>query len=315
MRPCSDPARRPGPWRCLFVLAVLSALAPIAAAQEDAPPPEQGAEAASVEAEPPAPPAGPDLSPALEKIRAGAYEDADELLAALEAEHPDDPALLLMRGEVLLALGRADAAQRVLERGVAIDSQRPRLHFQLGTALASTGAADQALEQFALEIEANPDPAVQTLARLNRSMLLQQARRWSAAAAELEAVLTTEPDRIKVYGDLASLYLQAGDIPAAVDALERGKAAGFDSAPHVYSLGARLYNSKRYEDAVAVFGDALRVDPDMAEAERSLAAALERLGREDEARAHLRRYLELRPDAPDAAAVAERLEAADQATE
>jgi tetratricopeptide (TPR) repeat protein len=315
MRSWPDPDQRPGPWRSLLLLALLSVLAPAAAPQEATQTPAQGSETAGIEAETPPETVGPDLSVATAKIREGAYAEAEELLATLETEYPDDPALLLMRGEVLLAMGRADEALVVLERGVSIDPQRPRLHFQLATALASTGDSERALEQFAREIESNPDPAVQTLAHLNRSMLLQQARRWGDAAAELEAVLKTQPDRVEAFGDLASLYIQAGDTAAAIDALERGKAAGFDSAPHFYSLGARLYNSKRYEDAVAVFSEALRVDPGLAEAERSLAAALERLGRDDEARAHLRKYLELRPDAPDAAAVADRLEAEGKAGE
>ena len=44
-----------------------------------------------------------------------------------------------------------------------------------------------------------------------------------------------------------------------------------------------------------------------AEAEGDLAAALEQLGREEDALAHLRRYLELAPTAPDAEAVAEQI--------
>jgi tetratricopeptide (TPR) repeat protein len=314
MRSWPDPDQRPGPRRSLLLL-VLLLLTAAAAAQEATESPEQGSEEAEIQAEAAPEPLGPDLSAAQAKIREGSLAEAEEMLTALESEYPDDSALLLMRGEVLLALGRAGDALVVLERGASIDPQRPRLHFQLATALASTGDAERALEQFSMEIEVNQDPEVRTLAHLNRSMLLQQARRWDDAAAELEAVLSLQPQRAEVFGDLASLYIQAGDTAAAIDALERGKAAGFDSAAHFYSLGARLYNSKRYEDAVAIFSEALRVDPAMAEAERSLAAALERLGRDDEAREHLRRYLELRPDAPDAAAVSERLEAGAKAAQ
>ena len=153
------------------------------------------------------------------------------------------------------------------------------------------------------------------LSRLNRSLLLQQDRRWDLAAEELEAVLEIEPQRGNVFGDLASLYIQAGDAEAAAAALERGEAAGFNSANHYYSLGARLYKSELFEQAVVMLGKALSVDPGLAEAERSLAASLERLGRKAESLEHLRRYLELRPDAPDAAVVSEKLRAAEKADE
>jgi tetratricopeptide (TPR) repeat protein len=281
-------------------------------AAQDAPPPSPPP---AVVEDPVAeqPPAGPDLSAATERIRAGAYEEAEGILAGLRAEFPDDPALLLMHGEVLLALGRVEDASSALERCVELDPQRPRAHFQLATALASSGQVDRALDEFAREIETDPEPAVKILAHLNRSMLLQQKKRWQDAGGELEAVLQLDPGRTEVYGDLATLYIQAGETDAAVGALERGKEAGFASAPHYYSLGARLYNSKMYDDAVTMLNEALVADPTMAEAERSLAAALEQLGRESEALEHLRRYLELSPDAPDADAVSDRIRAAENA--
>jgi tetratricopeptide (TPR) repeat protein len=291
----------------VLALLAVSSMHP-AVAQEQTYDPLTGAPVqAEPAAEEPQQPPLADLSEATEKIRAGAYAEAEALLAALQPEFPDDPALLLMRGEVLLAVGRPDEAATVLEHGVEVDPERPRMHFQLATALASTGKRDQALKQFAREIEVNADPTVQVLAHLNRSMLLEQGRAWADAAGEFEAVLVLEPTRLEAYGDLASLYIQAGEIDAAMDALQRGKAAGFDSAPHYYSLGARLYNSGKYDDAVTVLNEALRVDPNLAMAERSLAATLEKLDRKPEAAEHLRRYLELNPGAPDSDAVKARI--------
>lgn len=249
-----------------------------------------------------APAARADLSEANERIRAGEYEEADRILAALLPEFPDDPALLLMRGEVLLAVGRPDEAVEILRHGAEVDPKRPRVHFQLATALASTGQPEEALEAFEKELGVNTDSQVLVLARLNRSMLFQRSRDWAGAAGELEAVLALDPASVNVYGDLATLYIQSGRIDEAVDALQRGKAAGYDSSEHYYSLGARLYNTGRYDDAVTMLGEAIRVDPELAEAERTLAAALERLGRDEEALMHLRRYVELRPEAPDAEA-------------
>lgn len=301
------PVQLPG-----LAFTLLAAFLPLggAAAQQPAgePGPASGELAPAPEERPSA-----DLSEAVEQIRAGAYDEAEALLAGLQSEFPDDSALLLMRGEVLLALGRPQDALEVLEHGAEVDPRRPRMNFQLGTALASSGQREAALEAFGREIESNQDQEVQVLSRLNRSLLLQKERRWRPAAEELEAALKIQPERKNIYGDLASLYIQAGDAAAAVDALERGAAAGFRSAEHYYSLGARLYKSEMFEQAVVMLGEALRVNPDLAEAERSLAAALERLGREDEANEHLRRYLELRPNAPDASVVSEKLRAAEKA--
>ena len=252
-------------------------------------------------------PAGVDLSQANELVRSGAYAEAERALAALQTEHPDEPRLLLMRGEVLLALGKQEQALPLLRRTVELDPERPRAHFQLATALQGSGDREGALEAYAEEINLNDDVQVQAMARLNRSLLLEQQQDWSGSAAELHAALELAPGRLEAYGDVASLYLRAGELDAAADSLEQGLARGFRSAKHQYILGARYYEKQAYEEAIKFLLQALEIDPGLAEAERSLAGALDQVGREAEALEHLRRYLELEPEAPDARRVRDRI--------
>jgi tetratricopeptide (TPR) repeat protein len=253
---------------------------------------------------------GADLSEANALVEKQKYAEAETVLAELEPQFPDDPNLLLMRGELLLALERPEEALEPLRKVVELEPERPRVHFQFGTALSATGDATAALEEFGKEIEVNDELEVRTLALLNRSMLFQKEREWSEAANELEQLLALDPSRNEAFGDVASLHIQAGDLAAAAEALERGAAAGFQSAQHYYSLGARWYKAERYENSVAALTRALEIDPNLARAERSLAAALERLDRHEEAVRHLQRYLELAPGAPDADKVAEQIRAA-----
>ena len=252
-----------------------------------------------------------DLSEANALIREAKYAEADTVLEGLQREFPEDPALLLMRGEILLALQRPKDALEPLRKCAELDPTRPRVNFQLGTALSISGDAEGALVAFAAELEGNDDADIQALALLNRSMLFQQGRKWSDAAAELERLVVLQPQRAEVYGDLATLYIQSGKTAQAIDALARGGEAGFRSAQHYYSLGARLYRDGSYGDAVTALEQALAIAPDLAKAERSLGASLERLDRLDEAVVHLRRYLELAPDAPDAERVAEQIRTAE----
>ena len=64
-----------------------------------------------------------------------------------------------------------------------------------------------------------------------------------------------------------------------------------------------------YEAAIKALSQAVEIDPGLAEAERSLAGALDQLGDAEAALQHLRRYRELKPDAPDADKVNERIRA------
>jgi len=251
-------------------------------------------------------PAGVDLSRANDLVRTGEYAEAENVLAALQEEHPDDARLLLMRGEVLLALGQGEQALPFLRRTVELDPERPRAHFQLATALQGSGDRE-GVQAYAEEIQLNDDAQVQVMARLNRSLLLEQQQNWSASAAELQAVLQLEPGRLEAYGDVASLFLRAGELDAAAKSLEHGLARGFRSARHHYILGARYYEKKAYEAAIEALLRALAIDPGLAEAERSLAGALDQTDRGAEALEHLRRYLELEPEAPDAERVRDRI--------
>lgn len=251
-----------------------------------------------------------DLSPASDLVRDARYAEAIDMLEAIREEFPDDPALLLMLGECLLAERRVNDAVPVLQRAAEIDPDRERTHFQLGSALAATGDAAGALQAFAREIEVTSNDDIVVLSRLNRALLLQRASRWSDAAEELEAVLVIEPQRGEAYGDLATLYIRLERFDDASSALQRGEDNGFVSAAHYYSLGARLFRSERYPEAAAAFERTLAIDPLYALAERSLGETLSRLDRDEEAAAHLRRYLDMRPDAEDREAIEERLRTA-----
>ena len=188
-----------------------------------------------------------------------------------------------------------------------LEPERKRTHFQLASAFASSGQTTAALEAFERELQLNDETEIVRLARLNRSMLLQQSRKWAEAAAELEALLVALPDQSAAFGDLTTLYLQSGKLDDAAAALERGEQAGYASGQHYYSVGARFYKEERLERAAGFLRRALELAPDMSRAERSLAACLDKMGHEQEALEHLRRYLELEPNAPDAQTVRQRL--------
>ena len=89
--------------------------------------------------------------------------------------------------------------------------------------------------------------------------------------------------------------------------LERGAAAGFHSARHYYSVGARLFKESRYADARAAFLQVLEIEPTHARAVRSLAASCEELGQDEQALEQWARYLELAPGATDAEEVSQKL--------
>jgi tetratricopeptide (TPR) repeat protein len=288
----------------LFLLAlalVLTAAAPIQAQKVD---PLTGK---VVEQAPPPEPVVADLTEANEKVKTQDYTGAELLLAALQTDFPEDEDLLALRGELLVALSRIDEAIPILRKVTEMAPERPRVHFQLGTALASSGDKSGALEAFGKELTFSKEPQVRLLAHMNRSMLYQQQRQWSEAASELESALELDPSQPQVWADLVTLYLDADDLDGALSALKNGTDAGQRSARHYYSVGARLFKAERFSDARNAFTEALIIEPTHARAVRSLAATLEKLGQEEAALELWARYLELAPEAADADQISQKL--------
>jgi tetratricopeptide (TPR) repeat protein len=279
----------------IVILLTFITLAPQAHAQE----PEEAEVAPTV-----------NLGEAKQLARDGDFEGAEEVLSRQQVEFPDDPRLLLLHGEVLLTLKEFAEAQTVLAHGVAVAPEMPRLNFQLAGALTALGDTSAAIEAFGREIGINEDPQIRHLAHMNRYLMYSDAESWDQAAGELEAVLEINASDSQIYGDLATLYLQADRLEDCSRTLARGLESGFQSAQHYYSLGARHYNDGQYETAAKAFFIALEIQPAMARAERSLAQALGKLERTEEMTRHLKRYLELAPDAPDAEEVVKKIEAA-----
>lgn len=251
-----------------------------------------------------------DLTESRELVKNGKYPEAEAALAQLQTTFPDDPALLLLRGELLNTLGRPADAVGVLRHAAATAPAKKRVQFQLGTALSSTGDTAGALEAFAKEIELNPDPGIVSKARLNRKVLFEKDRKFAEAAAEMELFLQVDPDAKDGYADLAELYLDAARLDDAARTIERAEAAGVQSSRVHFRLGVAYFNQKAYDKAVASFSRAVEIQPDLAQAELALAKSLDRQNREEEAVPHYRRYLELHPKAPDAAEIAKRLQPA-----
>jgi tetratricopeptide (TPR) repeat protein len=280
------------------IAAVALAALP-AGAQQGTPPAEPDAEPAATE-DRATEERAERIAEANERVRESDYAAAAEILAALVDDQTEDASLLTLYGEVLVASGDAKRAVPVLQRAVRSDPRRPRLHFQLATAHTTLGEVDEALAAFAREIELNEDAEIRYLANLNRSILFERRKRWADAASALRSALALKPEQPDLYAHLVELYLAADELSEAIESLESGAAIGLRSASLYFNVGARLYNDHRYEDAEEAFRSALEIDSEMAQAERSLGATLSQLGRGDEAREHLGRYLELRPDAPDA---------------
>lgn len=132
----------------------------------------------------------------------------------------------------------------------------------------------------------------ETLAGATRHL---QAGRLREAEGLCRRVLDAQPDHPDALHLLGMVAARSGQPSAAVELIQRAIAGdGRDPAYHLH-LGAALQALGRQEEAAAAYRDAVRIKPDFARARYNLGNALQALGRLDEAVSAYRRCLELQP--------------------
>jgi tetratricopeptide (TPR) repeat protein len=123
--------------------------------------------------------------------------------------------------------------------------------------------------------------------------------RRKAHAEDLAAytkLLHGDPGNPLRHDAVATLYLDAGQLDAAIAEFRESLRLNPGSAPTQYNLGFALSARGRRDEAIAAFQEALRIDPDYAQAHNNLGALLQLAGDSGAALDHYRRAATLRPD-------------------
>jgi predicted O-linked N-acetylglucosamine transferase (SPINDLY family) len=151
-------------------------------------------------------------------LRAAAGAHADALMFAERglADTPDDPALLLLRGVALCALGRLDAGIAAYRHGLSVAPASAALWNNLGLALEAGGAAGEAAAAFEQAIARDPGAAEP---RANLGALYAAAGRFAAAAAACRAALDLAPGNLPARINLAAALTEQGRHREATEVL------------------------------------------------------------------------------------------------
>lgn len=228
---------------------------------------------------------------AILEIRAENVERAESLIADLQRQAPDEPAVLEIVGDVRAVQGRMDEAIDYFERAQARELSWPRAA-KLYQVRLRNGDSDpmRSLRQW---VERAPDDAS---ARLMLAQALQREGRSEGAIEQYEAVILLEPDSPLALNNLAWLYMEAGGTENLARARELGeKAHGLapQNADVADTFGWILVRSGRMQEGIDVLRRALATTsagnkPDIA---FHLAVALNESGDADAARRLLREAL------------------------
>ncbi len=203
----------------------------------------------------------------------GELEEAVDAYGQARAFRPDDPAIAIRLGRVHLELGRYEEARGNYQRALGLPGSVAAAHFGLGRVAFETDDPTTALRHF-------------------------------------QAALREQPRADSLHYHIALAHRARGDDAATRAAMElRGEAPVAFADPiaaeikeSATGIGARLLlgrvalSANAFETAEEQFREAVRDYPESAAAKRSLAAALEGMGRRAEAAMWYQEALELSPN-------------------
>lgn len=224
------------------------------------------------------------------------YEEALRELEAILSRNPQDLDALRKIGLIRMEQENWTAAVEVfttiLENHPEPHPERSKIQFYLGTALERREDWREALEVFR-KIPTESELYGDALSHVG--YLLYRLGRTDEAISLLEERLGETVGRPELYIYLNSLYLARDQYEAALSILNKGSAAYPEDAELAYQKGLVLERMGKSSQASAAMQQALRLDPEHAEALNFLAYSFAESGENlEEALGMAQRALELR---------------------
>ncbi len=248
-------------------------------------------------------------------VNARQFDRAEQSVTRLEKKQPGSAEVPLWRGRIALARGDAAKARTLFERSLAIAPTLMPAVTSLASLDMRDGEFDRARQRFQAVVTAEPQnvSALLALARLTAQAggaateVEALARRARAANADSEAAVRTLSDALVAQGktreaadmlqeaserrpeslglveSLASVRLRAGNSELAQELVERAARIHAGDSAAQMRLGALETAAGDHAGALEKFRRAQKLSPEALEPRASVATALARLGRFEEA--------------------------------
>lgn len=223
------------------------------------------------------------LQSSYQRFLAGDLYGAEETLAPLLAAPSATPQALLLLGIIRNAQGRVGESEALMRRAVAAEPGDPEAHYNLGNVLALAGRVVEAEQCFrhALSLAPGMDAA-----RLGLAHTLVEQQKASEGEVEIRACLTGARRPLAGLRALARLLANQGRFEEALDLLDEIIKIEPNDAQARFDRASALHKLGRSNDSVATLED-LAGRSGGKRTYVTLGAVLNELGRTGEAEAWL----------------------------
>ena len=223
-------------------------------------------------------------------VAGGRMREANDVVSAALAKHPESAALHEIHGVLLVRLDRDGEARASFEKSLELDPRHSRARAGLAGLSARAGDVPRAIALFDEAAKANPDDTGPAYAA---ARLVLQIGDRSAARQRLAEIAKRDPGHAGARNDLAWLLAQQPDqdLDRALALAE--EAHRIDASPEITdTLGWVYLQRGQTERAVELFQLALEKRPESQSTRYHLGVALGRKGERQRAIEMLRQALE-----------------------
>jgi tetratricopeptide (TPR) repeat protein len=217
-------------------------------------------------------------------------EEAMRYLTAALALRSDSPGVHLNLGNTLKEKGDLEGAIRRYRAALQIDPMYAQAHNNLGNALCDKGQLDEAIAEFRKAIRLNKDYPE---AHNGLGLALHLKGRLDEAIAAYREAIRINKDYPEAHSNLGNALWQKGRLDEAIAEYREAIRLKPDYPEAHYNLGNALHAKGRLDEAIAAYREAIRIKPDYAEAHCNLGHALRLRGEFQKALEELRRGHEL----------------------
>lgn len=210
-----------------------------------------------------------------------------------------DPKIGSVSSETKVTLGRASEVTIVLVPSTAANNAAKAAElkkaFEEGVAASRSGNHDAAIEKFNAALAISPQCFD---CQFNIGVAYMAKKDEKQAEEAWKKALELKPDYAEALNALSTLYnnQKRFDEAAAMSAKAASAGGGGGSADAVFNQGIILWNQGKIADAKVKFEEAIKANPNLAEAHYQLGMALLNEGKLQEAVAEFETYVKLAPE-------------------
>ncbi|MGR8931781.1 MAG: tetratricopeptide repeat protein [Gammaproteobacteria bacterium] len=212
------------------------------------------------------------------------YQSGQMPLAEIQAKallgrYPKSLAILNLLGMCQQVQGKLRDAAGSFRKMLTLDPGIAEIHFNLGAINTQLNDLRAAISCYRKALQLKPDLAV---AHFNLGAVLQQQEQLDEASKHYQLAVRQQPGFYEAWANLGTVQQLRGDLQVAEQCYRKAIELKVDARGY-FNLGTVLFGQGQHPAAIEAFCEALRLDPQFADAWNDLGETYRDQGNMDEA--------------------------------